>query len=309
MARTIPSVLVFLGALLVTLGLLAVFWIGPRARQAPIDQQSATVATGEGTYWNFEAQEQVESTSIRSMTNTESDRSVYEGPNAISEAIGVYDQTGGLFDDDTGTVITYSGPSRYAIDRSTALSVEDPAACCGADEVRGLTIKWPFGVEQEGDYEVWDGTLGDAAPATFEGVESIDGLEVYRFGVAIPPTDVGPVGEDAEFPRVNYEATKTYWVEPVTGRIIDSAQDVHQWITDEAGDTVIDAADVSLAVDDATRAANVEIGKDQTGQLALLDLVSWLGPLLGIVLLALGVWSWSRLAAPGRQAGAVDLSA
>ena len=124
--------------------------------------------------------------------------------------------------------------------------------------------------------------------------EEIDGLSVYRFEASIPATDAGPATDDAEFPRIEYEATKVFLVEPVTGRIISSQQDVRQSLIGEDGEVLFDAADVSLVVSDETVAANVDAAEADTSQLRLLDLSTWLGPLLGLIAIVAGLFIWSR---------------
>ncbi len=292
---SLPPILAFLAALLLTLGLLSWLWIGPTVRRAPIDQQSTTVSLGTGTYYDLDAGESVESDQILSVLNTQSDQSVYEGNGAVGDDIGVYDQDGGLFDaarepvidaSNPGFEITLSAASRIALDRVSA----EPTDCCNADgDIRGLTIKWPFGVEQR-DYELWDGIAGVPVTMAFVGEEEVDGLPVYRFEGEVPETDVGPVAEGSEWPHRFYETTKAYLVEPMTGRIIDSTNDVHQWIVGEDGEVLFDAADVQVAVSDATITDNVAIGNDQSSQLRLLDMVTWVAPLLGLALLVAAVF-------------------
>lgn len=287
MRRFAAPTLVAFGTALLLLGLLGLVWIGPAVRQAPIDQRSRTVSVGSGSYYDFEQGTEVSSDQLESVINTESDQSVYDGDDPINDDIGVYDQTSGLFDRATGYEITYS-ETRIAIDRVTALPVD----CCGNVPSEGLTIKWPFEVEQE-DYPLWNSSLGRAATATFEGVEDVNGLEVYRYEVAVPATDVGPA-TDSEFPRIEYEASQVYLIEPVTGRIISSQQDVRQSLTGEDGEVLFDVANVSLGVSDETIAENVALAQDQTSQLSLLDVLEWLGPLLGIVLIGAGIFLAAR---------------
>lgn len=285
MRRALPPTLVFLGTLLLTVGVLAVAWIGPQVRQAPIDLQSRTVVEGSGSYFDFDEGEEVSSDQLRSVTNTQSDQSVYEGEDPVSDDIAVYDQTSGLFDDATDHEINYS-ETRIAIDRVSA----EPVDCCGAaSEIEGLTIKWPFDTGPV-DYPLWDGTLGDAVTATYAGEEDVDGLSVYRFEAEIPATNVGPATEDDEYPQVMYEASKTYLVEPETGRMVDVRQDVHQWLIDEDESTLFDAVDVSLAMSDEVIADNVAQAKNETGLLGILDLVVWIAPILGLVLLGAGIF-------------------
>lgn len=283
MRRWVAPGLVLVGTALLVFGFLAWVWIGPAVHRAPTDEQKRTVSLGSGSYYDLEAGEQVQSNGIRSVLNTQSDQSVYEGDDPISDDIAVYDQTSGLFDDETDHEITYS-EQRVAIDRVTALPVD----CCGADAIEGLTVKWPFDVQQE-SYEVWDSSIGQAVTANFTGEDEIEGLPVYVFDVEIPVTDAGPATEDAEFPRLEYEASKRYFVEPVTGRIISSQQDVRQSVIGEDGETLFDAADVSVEVSPETVADNLAIARDQTSQLGLIDLLTWLAPLIGVVLLAVGL--------------------
>lgn len=296
MRKFLPPVLVLLGAFLFTLGLLSWLWIGPQVRRAPIDQNSQTISVGSGTYTDLGTQEVIESDQVRSVISTVSDQGVYEGDDPLGDDIAVYDQTSGLFDvgrpappddvlDYPGFPITISDDVRIAIDRVSAL----PVSCCGADPIEGLTIKWPFDVQQQA-HDLWDGSIGEPVTLSFVSVEDIDGLEVYHFTGAVPPTDTGPATEDAEYPRVMYETTKDYWVEPVTGRIIDSANSVHQWLVGEDGTTLFDAADVELGVSEETVAANVALAQDQTSQLGLLGTVAWLGPLVGLLLALGGAW-------------------
>ncbi len=296
MRRFLPPILVLVGAFLFTIGLMAWLWIGPQAKQAPIDQNSRTVSVGSGSYTDLGTQEVIESDQIQSIVSTVSDQSVYEGDAPIADDVAVYDQRSDLFDtgrpapDDSpvdypGFPISIGQETRVAIDRVSA----EPVDCCGGDDIVGLTVKWPFDVQQE-SYELWDGTLGAPVTMNFMAVEDIDGLEVYRFAGEVPETDTGPATDDGEFPRVFYETTKDYWVEPMTGRIIDSENAVHQWLVGEDGAVVADAADVVLGVSDETLAGNVALGKDDVAQLGLLSTASWLGPLLGLVLAAVGVW-------------------
>ena len=65
-------------------------------------------------------------------------------------------------------------------------------------DVEGLTLTFPFGTEQK-DYDVFNSTTRQAFPATFEGVEELEGLEVYRFEVSIPETVVRELDVPASF--------------------------------------------------------------------------------------------------------------
>jgi hypothetical protein len=94
-----------------------------------------------------------------------------------------------------------------------------------ATTFEGQIYKFPFDTQQE-SYDVWDDALGEATPATFEGEESIKGLDVYKFVQVIEPTVIetrdvpGSVfGSDEATVQADmvYAMTRTLYVEPVTG--------------------------------------------------------------------------------------------
>ncbi|KRB75906.1 hypothetical protein ASE01_12695 [Nocardioides sp. Root190] len=97
----------------------------------------------------------------------------------------------------------------------------------------GQVYKFPFGTEKR-DYDVWDGTIGESSKATFEGVEEIDGLSVYKFVQKIDARVV----ESREVPGSMFGSTeasvdaelwygmnRTFWVEPQTGSPVDRVEE------------------------------------------------------------------------------------
>lgn len=96
----------------------------------------------------------------------------------------------------------------------------------------GQIYKFPFGTEKR-DYPVWDGTIGEASDATYEGEQEIQGLKVYEFVQQIDPTLV----ETREVPgsmfgstqasvtaELWYGMTRTFFVEPETGSPVDRVE-------------------------------------------------------------------------------------
>ena len=108
----------------------------------------------------------------------------------------------------------------FATDRRTAEAVNDPKYLPpSAEEKSGLINKWPFDAEKK-DYTYWDGMLGEAVDATYDGSETIDGLETYKYHVLV---------EDAPAEVVDgidgvYSQDKYLWIDPVTGAIIKQTQ-------------------------------------------------------------------------------------
>lgn len=98
---------------------------------------------------------------------------------------------------------------------------------------KGQVFKFPFATEKR-DYDVWDGTVNKATKATFEGEESIQGLNVYKFVQHIEPQVVetrevpGKVFGATE-PSVDaemwYGMTRTFYIEPQTGSPVDRVEE------------------------------------------------------------------------------------
>ena len=102
----------------------------------------------------------------------------------------------------------------FATNRHTAEAVNDSEYLPpSADEKTGLINKWPFDAQKK-DYTYWDGLLGEAVDATYDGTETIDGLETYKYHVLIEDapaevvTDIeGVCSQD-----------KYLYIDPTTGR-------------------------------------------------------------------------------------------
>ncbi|KRC56626.1 MULTISPECIES: DUF3068 domain-containing protein [unclassified Nocardioides] len=135
----------------------------------------------------------------------------------------------------------FDGVSGAAVDCASCESwTSDTAVYDGQERVetplerQGQVYKFPFGTEKK-SYDVWDGTLGEATPAKFEGTEKVDGLEVYKFVQTIEPTMVGtqelsgtkfgaadPANVEAE---LWYSMTRTFYVEPQTGSPVNRTEE------------------------------------------------------------------------------------
>jgi hypothetical protein len=163
----------------------------------------------------------------------------------------------------------------------------------------GQIYKFPFHTEKK-DYKFWDSEMGASAPpAKFEAVDSVDGVEVYRYKQVIPwfktATDAGSVSfllstfaPTAKSGDVWYQNTRTLWVEPVTGAFLNVREQREQELRDDAGGkTTLLKADFSY--DKATQDNSVKSAKDNKSQLQLVSLWGPIGiGLLGLILLIVG---------------------
>lgn len=160
----------------------------------------------------------------------------------------------------------------------------------------GQVYKFPFDTERK-TYDVWDGTLGEATPATYEGEDSIEGLPVYKFVQEIEPTVVetrevpGSVfGSDEASVQAEmvYSMTRTFYVEPVTGSPVHRVEDrVQELVYD---DIRVPAFIGTVQYTDTEVEENVDLVSTKATLLGGLHLLyPVVMVLLGVVLLGLGL--------------------
>jgi Porin PorA len=289
--RRLGYVLVFVGLFLLFFGLFERFYAYPRLRKAPLDQESAPVAVGTGTYFNRSPEKlrEIDGAQLKNV------RTVKGDPKAGTEEVAVWDSFTSTVDTADGGVITAT-QERIALDRVTGQSTN----CCGENpRHQGLTLKFPFDTKKQ-TYQFWDGPASRALPAVFTREETIQDVKVYRFEQRIDRLTLGSQelpGSLAGDPSVAtvqtnivYSNVKTIWVEPTTGIIVKGQQDVSQVLETTGGQQVLTLLDAVLTYDDATVDANAADAADSIGQLRLLSTILPIGAvLLGLVLLVVGL--------------------
>ncbi|PRY01582.1 DUF3068 domain-containing protein [Allonocardiopsis opalescens] len=190
---------------------------------------------------------------------------------------------------------------RAAFDRRTGLAVD----CCGAHVAgdfgapqEGLVFAFPPG-EPPGDRPFYDPTLRAAAQMAYDGAETLHGLAVHRYTQHIEPTPVpgperrvpaelvGLPGPDPVPVQRHLELTRTYWVEPVTGRVVAIAEDRAETLHPEDGGTPADLLRAELLTPESAVAANAASIRDQALWRRAVD--GWLPIAFGAVGLVLVV--------------------
>ena len=280
MRKTIGYVLLGLGAFLVTAALLVQFWVPGQVKKTPLDVVSDTRLTGTAAALPTGAGGPVKYLS----------RTVADGTASSSEVV-VFDNFTCLVSDPDGTApdcvddtdpdkrLVSAGTDRFATDRVTALAVNDEKYVGPAAEPHeGLVNKFPFDVEQK-TYPFWDGIVGRAVDATFQGEEEIDGLPVYKFNLSI----VDEPAEISEGISGLYSLDKTMWIDKGTGSIIDETDKQVRKL--DNGTTVLD---LDISFTDETVAANVKDAKANNSQLSLVATAPAVLGVLGLVALLAG---------------------
>ncbi|MBB4933829.1 hypothetical protein F4561_004649 [Lipingzhangella halophila] len=306
MRRTIAVVCIALGVFSISLAPMLRFWVADAVMKTPMDYYDQKVNRGENvTYFSIEDVELVEGATVEATTTLRSDVA------ASGDDTVVWDQFTWVEDVDTGYGIT-STARRAAHDRVSGESVDccDPSVNDEMVHQEGQAFKFPFMTEQK-DYEFFDTTVQETHPIRFDGEETIDGMETYRFVQEIDPTKIGErdlprdlVGMDGEGDVTAdemYSVTRTYWIEPTTGTPIHLSEEQRR-VGQVDGEEVLVFFEGDMVWTDETVDSNIESTQDS---LASLNLIRGTVPLLlvvaGVGFLAPGVLLLV-LAGQGRRA-------
>jgi hypothetical protein len=282
MRKTVGFVLLGLAGFLLTAALLAQFYVPGQVQKTPLDVDTTTRLSGTAAMLPTGSGSAVKA--VR--------RSVADGE-ASDDQVIVFDTFSCLIRDPDGTApdcvddtdpdkrLVTAGTDRFATDRVTATAVnEERYVGVGAEPHDGLINKFPFDVQQE-TYPFWDGLVGRAVNAEFQGEEDIDGLRTYKFQVSL-------VDEPAEISNgVSglYSTEKTMWIDQGTGSIIDQSEAQVRKLDD--GTTVLD---VEMSFTDETVAESVEEAKANNSQLNLVARAPIVLGILGVLALAGGLF-------------------
>ncbi|MEN3307606.1 MAG: hypothetical protein V7603_3808 [Micromonosporaceae bacterium] len=159
---------------------------------------------------------------------------------------------------DTGDVISSSN-GRIAMDRVTGAAVAWNGECyadqlgqaCQASNIAysGQLYAFPFNTRKT-TYQYYDITLRKALPIEYQGTETVKGLTTYRFTQVVPERQLtvdsatldflaGSLAPGATGGSMWYSATRTVWVEPVTGSVVNYAEEQHRTLRTDSGASVV----------------------------------------------------------------------
>lgn len=299
MRKIIGWVLLALGTFLLVVGLMAAVWAPGQVKRTPLDTDSTTRLAGTADKLNPGTGE-VESLAVKaaSVTKADSENSDDNVVVFVSSTCLVIDE-GDVPDcvdaEDPQERLVSASTDVFATNRSDGTAVNSETYLPpSAEEKDGLVNKWPFDAEKK-TYPYWDGILGEAVDAEYDGTESIDGLATYRYHVLIEDQTAEVVeGVDGV-----YSQDKYIWIDPVTGAIINQTQHEVRELAD--GSTLLD---MQLDFTDDQVSGNAADAKDNGGRLGLLTKTV---PLIGIIggVLALLIGAFLVFAGRGRTSETV----
>ncbi|MBD3925922.1 DUF3068 domain-containing protein [Nocardioides cavernae] len=273
MRKVIAAVLVGLGSFLLVAALTVVLWGGDAVKKTPLDTDSVTNLSGTADKLN-PASGDVESLQVKAASVTKADAELSDDDVVVfvNTTCLVIDEgdTPQCVDESDDRLVSASSDV-FATDRRTAEAVNDPQYVPpSAEEKSGLVNKWPFDAEKK-DYTYWDGMLGEAVDATYDGTETLEGLETYKYHVLVEEESAEVVeGIDGV-----YSQDKFIWIDPTTGSIVNQTQ--HEVRELEDGSPLLD---MQLAFTDEQVEANVADAKDNGRSL---DLLTKTLPLIGFI--------------------------
>ena len=285
----LATVLMALGVFLIVAGALAMFYLPSQLEKAPTDTDEVTNLSGVGLLpANFADPANLAQVNLSVVKPTKADQ------NATTSEVVVYDTAQCLMIDDgdlpedtcvdakdpAGRLVTIS-LDRFATDRVTGMAVNDEEFV-GPDAVQheGLINKFPFNVEKK-TYPVWDGVVGAAVDATYEGTDTVNGLDVYVFKTSVEATDVEVLPDIMGA----YKDEATYYVEPRTGAIQNKVEHQERFL---GADQLFLQLDVEFTDDQITETVD-----STKSSIQLLNIATLYFPIaayiLGLVLIVLSV--------------------
>lgn len=241
MRKVLPAIIMGVGAFLLVLGLLLKFYAYPQLAVVPLDQNTRQVVQDpNATFFDADNVEPGggELTTVATVIGNPSASEQASDETGRDLAVWELGQKSDNNDDDMPMT---ASQETVVFDRHTGEAVN----CCGESlngqeiQHKGLVVKFPFDAQPSNDYQWWDGTTQQAYPVTYEATEELQGMEVYKYTMEVPLTKYMQqdlpgrlFGGDAKAPAVTadryYSNKRTFWVDPVTGVVLDRTEEQHQ---------------------------------------------------------------------------------
>jgi Porin PorA len=299
--RRTGLVLAGLGAFLIVFALLQAFWVTGQVIKFPLNQYaSVTLTDPNATY--FSAAKLTEMSGV----NLEATYTIKGKASAGSSSTAVWDQFIYVYDQ-TNKLPVQTITRTFAFDRRTAQLVN----CCGANVNGDSSIQQhgyvgyvlPIGTKKQ-TYDVFDTNLNKPVPFTYTGIGEAGGTQAYKFTVNVAPTQngtqtvpgslVNSSAASVTLPQY-YEVHSTYWIDPVTGALLNVTQDEKLTLRNTDGSTALVLLNANLAATQASIDGLVAIDNNQLSKASLVGtLLPLVAGLAGLLLLIIGLVLFRR---------------
>jgi hypothetical protein len=309
--RTISQVVVGLGAFALVAALCVRLILAPALVKLPLDQEALPEASASDlTMFDFATMQEADGLDAVVLQKVSGEPAA----DGAGDDLAVWN-FGSTIQTADGTLLDESS-YRVCLDRRTAASDPDcPSASVDGKsgaKIDGLTLTFPFHTEKK-DYDLFNLTAAKSFPATFAGVEELDGLQVYKFEQKIPATVVeqkdvpgSMAGQPADASVKGdfvYTNTRTLWVEPTSGVIVTAQEKPLIVIRGPEGHTGVTWLSATFKATDKTLHDGLDRARDTRGQITMIERTLPLALAgLGLVLLVVGAVLLARRgAAAGRD--------
>lgn len=297
----LPAIIMCVGAFILTMGLLFRFYAYPQLAVVPTDQNTTqTVQDPDAKFFdadNVRPGSGELTTTARIIGDPEASEAASE---ETGEDIAVW-ESGQVSDNNGDNIPMQASTEVLVFDRYTGLAVN----CCGESkdgqevERDGLLVKFPFDAQPTDEYKWWDSTVDKSFPVTYEGEEELQGMDVYKYTMEVPMTKYtsqelpgslfggSPESKAVDADRY-YSNKRTFWVDPVTGVVIDRVEEQKQEFRHD-GET-LNALETTSSFTEETVDTNVEDYKSQSALLAMVHTtLPVVFTILGVLLLLTGL--------------------
>jgi len=290
--------------MLFVLALMVHFYVAPTLSIAPIDQDSVTHLEAKGATVFDTATLKPITTDLSIAAHTVAD---VKASKKASKEVG---DTRVWMNNTTITssdgVIRSQSQKRAAFNGKTSVGVN----CASCDnyymaekdakvptKLSGLLFKWPFGTDKT-TYQVWDDTIAKAVPTRYTGTTTLEGLKMYTFENEVPATVVGTrdvpasvfglVGNDNVTADSYYQNHTVYYIEPVTGAIVNQVTDTKNWFDYDGHQLVTTEAHITYTPQQIKDMVHKTLGNQPSLLSKAKGWLPWVAGLLGLVLVSFG---------------------
>lgn len=243
--RSLGILLVLIGVFGIAMAILLPTVVVAKSKKTPLDLKITQVSSGQAKIYDA-ATGETSDVEVRATRKVHSDSAASDSDNTtVDESLCIVIVKG-----DTPNCLKSTDPrflkfstDRVTTDRKTGEAVHVAAwneNVDGNTSVRheGMAYKFPIDTEKK-TYQFFSPDLAKAFPAKYVGEDTIRGLKVYKFECK---TGSNPYKVQGTFDG-HYTDTRTVWVEPRTGAILNGEEHQIQTILDKRTNKTITALD------------------------------------------------------------------
>jgi hypothetical protein len=234
MRKALGAVLIGVGVFGIVLAILLPTVVVDRSKKTPLNLNITQISSGPAKLLDA-ATGEIKDVQLRATRIVRTDSQASDGTNTtVNETLCIV-----VVDGDTPNCVPSTDPRllSFTSDRVTAnrRSAESVHIAKYGENVNGnasirhigMSYKWPIDAKKT-TYLFFSPDLGKAYPATYKGTSKIKGLTVYEYESATGPQ---PYKIQGIFDGT-YDDTRTVYVEPRTGAIINGVEHQVQTLTD-----------------------------------------------------------------------------